>query len=124
MKSFEKAAFRGARVPSVISLSVASLIFGLIKGSKGVFGALVGGSIALAFFAIHLIVSRLTRGADPAYVMALAFVSYFVKVMALLLFLVTFAGTTAFDSTAFAVTTIAVSIAWLTGEVFAYIRFK
>ena len=124
MKSFEAAAFRGAWVPSFIALSIASLIFGLIKGSKGVFGALVGGSIALAFFAIHLIVSRLTRGADPAYVMALAYVSYFVKVLALLLFLVTFAGTKAFDSTAFAVTTIAVSIAWLTGEVFAYLRFS
>jgi ATP synthase protein I len=122
VKGFEEAAFRGARVPSLIALSIAILSFWLIKGSKGALGALVGGSIALTFFAIHLLVSHVTRRADPAYVMALAFASYFAKVLALLIFLVTFAGTKAFDSTAFAVTTIAVSVAWLTGEVFAYIQ--
>jgi ATP synthase protein I len=122
VKGFEEAAFRGARVPSLIALLIAILSFWLIKGSKGALGALVGGSIALTFFAIHLLVSHVTRRADPAYVMALAFASYFAKVLALLIFLVTFAGTKAFDSTAFAVTTIAVSVAWLTGEVFAYIQ--
>ncbi len=122
MEGFEEAAFKGARWPSLITLLVAILTFWLAKGGKGALGALVGGSIALAFFAIHLIVSRVTRRADPAYVMALAFASYFTKVLALLLFLVTFAGTKAFDSTAFAVTTLGVSIAWLTGEIFAYIK--
>jgi F0F1-type ATP synthase assembly protein I len=122
VKSFEEAAFRGARLPSVVALVVATLSFWLAKGGKGALGALVGGCIALTFFAIHLLVSHLTKRADPAYVMALAFASYFAKVLALLLFLVTFAGTKAFDSTAFAVTTLAVSVAWLTGEIFAYIR--
>ncbi len=122
MKGFEEAAFKGAKGPSLITFLVAILTFWLAKGGKGALGALVGGSIALAFFAIHLLVSRVTRRADPAYVMALAFASYFAKVLALLLFLVTFAGTKAFDSTAFAVTTLGVSIAWLTGEIFAYIR--
>ena len=122
MKGFEEAAFRGARWPSLATLTVAILVFWMTKGSKGALGALVGGGIALAFFAIHLLVSRLTRRADPVYVMALAFASYFAKVLALLLFLVTFAGTKAFNSTAFAVTTLSVSVAWLVGEVFSYLR--
>lgn len=122
MEGFEEAAFKGARWPSSITLVVAIVTFWAVKGEKGALGALVGGSIALTFFAIHLLVSRLTRRADPAYVMALAFASYFAKVLALLLFLVIFAGTKAFDSTAFAVTTLGVSIAWLTGEIFAYIK--
>ncbi len=117
---FEEAAFRGARTPSLIIWLVATLAFGLAKGARGAFGAIVGGAIAFAFFAIHLLVSRLTRRADPAYVMALAFASYFAKVLALLLFLIAFAGTRAFNATAFAVTTIGVSIAWLSGEVYAY----
>lgn len=122
MKGFEEAAFRGARWPSLITLSLAIGTFWLAKGGKGALGALVGGSIALTFFAIHLIVSRVTRRADPAYVMALAFASYFAKVLTLLVFLLTFAGTKAFDSTAFAVTTLGVSLAWLAGEIFGYLR--
>jgi len=122
MSGFEQAAFRGAKWPSLITLVLAVGSFGLAKGSKGVFGALVGGSIALSFFAIHLIVSRVTRRADPAYVMALAFASYFAKVLALLLFLLAFAGTKAFDSTAFALTTLGVSVAWLAGEIFGYLK--
>ena len=120
--SFEEAAFRGARNPSLAVWAIAGLAFGLAKGAKGVLGAIVGGAIAIAFFAIHLLVSRLTRKADPAYVMALAFASYFAKVLALLLFLIAFAGTRAFNPTAFAVTTIGVSIAWLSGEIYAYLH--
>jgi len=122
MKSFEQAAFRGARWPSLIALLLSVGTFWLAKGGKGALGALVGGSIALTFFAIHLLVSRVTRRADPAYVMALAFASYFAKILALLIFLLVFAGTKAFDATAFAVTTLGVSIAWLTGEIFGYLR--
>jgi ATP synthase protein I len=122
VKSFEAAAFKGARLPSLAVLTVAIVSFGFAKGAKGALGALVGGLIALAFFAIHLLVSHLTRSADPAYVMALAFASYFAKVLALLAFLVTFAGTRAFNATAFAVTTLAVSVAWLAGEIFGYLK--
>lgn len=122
MKTFEEAAFRAARLPSLSTLLVAIVGFGVAKGGKGALGALVGGSIAVAFFAIHLLVSRLTRRADPAYVMGMAFASYFAKILALLVFLVVFAGTKAFDSIAFAVTTLGVSVAWLAGEIFAYLR--
>ncbi|OIQ76339.1 hypothetical protein GALL_419840 [mine drainage metagenome] len=122
MRGFEQTAFKGARWPSLIAFVAAIAIFWSAKGGKGALGALVGGSIALTFFAIHLLVSRLTRRADPAYVMALAFASYFAKVLALLVFLVAFAGTRSFDHTAFAVTTLGVSVAWLTGEVVAYLR--
>jgi len=122
MKGFEQTAFKGAKWPSLIALVSAIAIFWSTKGGNGALGALIGGSIALTFFAIHLLVSRLTRRADPAYVMALAFASYFAKVLALLLFLVAFAGTKAFDHTAFAVTTLGVSITWLTGEVIAYLK--
>ena len=122
MKGYEEAAFRGARLPSLVTLVVAVLAFWITRGSKGALGAVVGGSIALTFFAIHILVSRITRRADPAYVMALAFASYFAKVLALLLFLITFAGTKSFDSIAFAVTTLGVSIAWLGGEILAYLR--
>ncbi|HUW77842.1 MAG TPA: hypothetical protein VMV52_03720 [Candidatus Nanopelagicaceae bacterium] len=122
MTSFEAAAFRGARLPALIAISGLVVIFWSVKGTKGAIGALIGGSIALVFFAIHLIVSKVTRRADPAYVMALAFASYFAKLLVLLLFLVSSAGTKAFDPIAFAVSTLVVSVAWLAGEVLAYIR--
>jgi len=121
-EGFEEAAFRGARLPSALTLTAALAGFGAAKGAKGALGALVGGTIAIAFFAIHLLVSRLTRRADPAYVMGLAFTSYIAKVLVLTLFLIGFAGTASFDRAAFAATTIAVSIAWLAGEIAAYLR--
>ncbi len=121
-EGFEAAAFRGARLPSALTLVAASTGFGLAKGAKGILGALVGGTIAIAFFAIHLLVSRLTRRADPAYVLGYAFTSYLAKILVLTLFLVAFAGTTSFDRIAFATTTITVSLAWLAGEVTGYFR--
>ena len=83
--------------------------------------------VVVIFFLVHLLISRLSRNLDPMATMALAMFSYFAKVMvmgAFLLILTKFTSREVIDRTAFGLTALVLTAAWLGGEIKSYLSLK
>jgi ATP synthase protein I len=65
-----------------------------------------------------------TARATPAGVMIGAMAAFGVKIVVMLVFLLLFQGTTLFDNRAFAFTLLAVTAAWIVGEVVGFVRTR
>ena len=125
--SNEAQLLRGALTPTFI---VGILAIGLslfIKGSSGLFGALLAQLVVLIYFVVHIFISKISRNLDPMSTMALAMFSYFAKFLLLGAFLwalTTYTSRTSIDRTSFGITAIALTFAWLGGEIASYLKLK
>lgn len=119
--------WRGAIIPSTI---VALLCVGgsaLYRHKSGLLGALIASATVILFLAIHLGVSAITKNLDPIAVMGMAMFSYFAKVLVmggLLLFVSQVTAPTTVNRATFAITALAITAAWLGGEIRAFFRLK
>lgn len=112
-----------SRVSAVVAIGCIALAT-FLYGVKGLWGALLGSSIAVIFFAIHLAVSVLTRDMDPIATMSLVMFSYFAKVLGLAGFLIAFRNASFLDQKAFALSAICVTGAWLAAEIRAFVKLR
>ncbi|CAB4885890.1 unannotated protein [freshwater metagenome] len=125
--SSERELLRGALVPTLIVGVVALIASTVVKGSAGFFGALLAQAIVVIFFAAHLVVAKLTRDADPMTTMALAMASYFVKLFifgGFLLLVTRLVPVENCNRTAFGISAISATFAWLGGEIATYLKLK
>ena len=126
-KSNESLLLRGAFVPTLIVGVVAIAASTVIKGLSGFWGALLAQFVVVIFFVIHVAVSRMTRNLDPISTMAMAMFSYFAKLFALgalLWAIAKYTDRATINRTAFGVTAVALTIAWLWGEIASYMKLR
>ena len=126
-KSNESLLLRGAFVPTLIVSLVAIAISTFIQGTSGFWGALLAQFVVIIFFVIHIAVSRMTRNLDPISTMAMAMFSYFAKLFALgalLWAIAKYTDRATINRTAFGVTAVALTIAWLWGEIASYMKLR
>ncbi len=126
-KSNESQLLRGAVRPTLIVGAIAIVLFSILKGLSGFYGALLAQFIVAIYFVIHILVSRLTRNLDPISTMAMALLSYFAKLFFLGLFLWALANFTdrqTIDRLSFGVAACALTVAWLGGEIASYLKLK
>lgn len=126
-KSNESAMLQGALLPTMIVGLICIIIFSIVKGMHGLYGALVAQFVVIIFFLVHLLVSKLSRNLDPLATMGLAMFSYFAKIMlmgAFLLILTKFTSREQIDRLSFGVTAIVLTLAWLGGEIRSYLSLK
>ena len=126
-KSNESQLLRGAVRPTLIVGAIAIVLFSILKGLSGFYGALLAQFIVAIYFVIHILVSHLTRNLDPISTMAMALLSYFAKLFFLGLFLWALANFTdrqSIDRLSFGVAACALTIAWLGGEIASYLKLK
>lgn len=126
-QSVEKQLWKGAVVPATIVGLVGLLVAGFLRGSAGILGALVAQVIVLMFFAVHLMISKISRNLDPMRTMVLAMFSYFLKVLILGLILLLLINTTSpnsLDRGSFAMVAIAITLGWLGGEIRAFLKLE
>ena len=126
-KSNESLLLRGAFVPTLIVGLVAITASTVIKGLSGFWGALLAQFVVVIFFVIHIAVSRMTRNLDPISTMAMAMFSYFAKLFALgglLWAIARYTDRATINRTAFGVTAVALTIAWLWGEIASYMKLR
>jgi ATP synthase protein I len=107
-------------VVAVIALVVAFLL----RGTPGLVGALVGAVIAGGLGWLGTWVMARTARASPAGVMIGAMTAFGMKILFMLVFLLLFQGTTLFDGRSFAFTILAVTVAWIVGEVVGFVRTR
>ena len=126
-QSSETNLWRGALIPAV-AVAVISIIAGvLIKGSSGLWGALLASATVILYFSVHLIISRISTNLDPMATMALAMFSYFAKVIlmgALLLVVTKTTSPETVDRPTFAIAALSITAAWLAGEIRAFVKLR
>lgn len=125
--SNETALLRGALKPTAIVGAIAVVLATSIQGVSGLFGAVLAQFVVLIYFILHIFISKISRNLDPMSTMALAMFSYFAKfilVGAFLWALTTYTSRDSIDRTSFGVSAIALTFAWLGGEIASYLKLK
>lgn len=113
---------RSALIPFGV-LAVPLLVgWSIAKGRDGALGAGLAAVIVAVFFGSGFYVERKVRTADPMVVMSVAMAGFAIKFFALAVILIALRNTNAFDPTAFASTAIGLAVAWLAGEVRAFVK--
>lgn len=126
-KSNESQLLSGALRPTFIVGAIAIAVCTIARGKSGLYGALLAQLIVLIYFVVHIFVSKISRNLDPISTMALALFSYFAKLFFLGLFLWALAQYTSrstIDRLSFGATAIALTAAWLGGEIASYLKLK
>ena len=127
MSSNESQLLKAAFIPTFLTSGIAILFATLLKGMSGLYGAVLAQFVVIIFFVIHIAVSRMTRNLDPISTMAMALFSYFAKLLALGLLLWAIAKFTdreTINRAAFGVTAVALTIAWLWGEIASFMKLR
>lgn len=118
---------RGASIPALV-VSVIVIVFGSIaRGSSGFFAGLLAAIVVLIFFSVSLVISRLTKNADPITTFSLAMLSYVTKltlVAALLIAVTRLTDEGDVDRRVFGIGALVISGAWLLGEIRAFLKLK
>ena len=125
--NWQSTLWKRALLPSLFVSSLALILGSLLKGSAGLWGALLATFTVLIFFSVHLGVASLTRKMDPASTMALAMLSYLFKITFMALFLVLVTRLTSpetIDRTVFGATSIVLIFTWLAGEIRAFLKLR
>ena len=97
---------------------------GVLGGSKGLLGAVIGVGLVIAFFGISaLVVSRAAR-VSPQAMMAAAVGTFLVKILVLIILLSTFQNSTAFNGKWFGLTVIVCVIVYSAAQMISSMRLK
>jgi ATP synthase protein I len=115
---------RHAAIVTAVVALIALVVAFLLRGVPGLVGALVGAVIAGGLGFMGTWVMARTARATPAGVMIGAMTAFGVKILFMLVFLLLFQGTTLFDGRSFAFTILAVTAAWIVGEVVGFVRTR
>jgi ATP synthase protein I len=126
-QSNEALLLKGALLPTAVVGVLAIAIATYLEGRAGLFGALLAQVVVLIYFALHILVSKISTNLDPVTTMSLAMFSYFAKFLALglLLWLLDrFTSETLVDRRSFGIAAVALTFAWLGGEIASYLKLK
>jgi ATP synthase protein I len=125
-QSNEALLLKGALLPTAVVGVLAIAIATYLEGRAGLFGALLAQVVVLIYFALHILVSKISTNLDPVTTMSLAMFSYFAKLaLGLLLWLLDrFTSETLVDRRSFGIAAVALTFAWLGGEITSYLKLK
>ena len=97
------------------------------QGISGLYGALLAQLVVLVFFLVNIGVATMTKNVDPIATMALAMFSYFSKILilgAMMFAIAKFTDDADINRMSFGLSAIALTFAWLGGEIRAYLKLR
>ena len=118
---------KGALKPSLVVGLLGLIISTWLQGSAGLYGAMLAQSVVLVFFLVNIGVASMTKNVDPIATMAFAMFSYFSKILilgAMMFAIGKFTDNADINRMSFGLTAIALTFAWLGGEIRAYLKLK
>ena len=110
-----------ATAPAAVAMIV---LGGIVGGGKGLVGALLGVGLVAVFFGIDALALSWAAHRSPQVMMVTAIVTYLVKILALLILVAKYSGTTAFNGKIFGFTVIVCVIVWTTSQAVVAARLK
>ena len=96
----------------------------MLTGVPGAIGGALATVIVLAFFSVGQLVVGSVLRTNPQMAMTVALMTYLLKIGVLFVLIILLAGTTAFNTKAFAAVIVACTIAWTVVEVWVFARTK
>ena len=115
---------RGAVLATAAVGAIVVVVAALVAGASGVWGALLGTGLAIAFFAITIVaVSAAARVANEL-MLPVALGTYLVKIVGIALALFLLRDTTAFDRPTFAIATVVGAVVFMTAEMRIAVRSR
>ena len=118
------AMLRAAVIPMVCSAPVIVLGFWITGQTRGGLAALLGVSIAVAFFASGLYVMKRVTTANPLSVLAGALAVYLGQVIFLGIVILMLSGAAWLDGRAFGLSVLAVALIWQLSQLVAFMRLR
>ena len=113
-----------ALVPMAFVAPAIVLVFWITRQNRGGLAALLGVSVATAFFASGLYVMKRVTNSHPFSILAGALVVYMAQVIFLGLVILLLSSADWLDSTAFALSVGAVALIWQPCQIVAFIRLR
>lgn len=113
-----------AALPTAGLGCLAIALGGLVAGSTGALGAAVATAIVLTFFSIGQATLSGVLRRNPSMALNVALMIYLAKVALLLVFLLIFKDTTAFDTQVFGITILLLTLTWTGAEVWVFSRMN
>ena len=126
MPSIDRLVLR-VSIPVTVVVGVIGGLIGFLVAAdpgKAVLGAAIATLIVVAFFTVGQVVVGAVLRSNPQMALTVALMVYLLKIGVLLIFIVLFEGTTAFDTRVFALTVLACTLAWTAAEVWVFARTK
>jgi ATP synthase protein I len=99
---------------------VVVVISGIVAGSSGAVGAILGTILVIVFFSVGQFVLGAVLKSNPQMALTMALTLYLVKVGVLLLIIILFADTTLFDTKTFAAAILTGTLVWTVVEVWIF----
>jgi ATP synthase protein I len=115
---------RGAVIPMVCTAPLIVLAFWITRQTRGGLAALLGVSVAVAFFAGGLYVMKRVTNANPISVLVGALAVYLGQVIFLGLVILVLSGAEWLDGQAFGLSVLAVALIWQLSQVMAFMRMR
>lgn len=121
--TYVRIARHSALSTAVVALIMAAVSLG-IGGAKGVLGAALGVALVAVFFSISFFAVGRAARISPQAMMIAALVTYIVKIVVLLLFVVHYSNTTTFNTRLFGLSALACILAWCAAQVYWSLKLK
>jgi ATP synthase protein I len=118
------AMLRAAVIPMVCTAPVIVLVFWITRQTRGGLAALLGVSVAVAFFASGLYVMKRVTTANPLSVLAGALAVYLGQVIFLGIVILLLSGARWLDGRAFGLSVLAVALVWQLSQLVAFTRLR
>ncbi len=115
---------RGAVVTTALVAAVVVVVAGVLAGRMGVYGALLGSGLAIAFFAVTIVVVSVAGRIADELMLPAALGTYLLKMIAIAAMLVLLRDTTAFNRTAFALATVIGACVFMVAELRIALRTR
>ena len=118
--SIDTLVLRRAGLGTAVAGVVVVVISGIIAGSSGAVGAILGTILVIVFFSVGQFVLGAVLKSNPHMALTMALTLYLVKVGVLLLIIILFADTTLFDTKTFAAAILTGTMVWTVVEVWIF----
>lgn len=115
---------RTALPATAVTIVVAAVVATVLNGTAGLWGALVGGVVALASSLATFVMMKQSADLPVMFVMAVALGGYVFKILALLVVMMLLREVDAFHTLSLALTVLAAVMVWAGAEVVAFKRTK
>lgn len=124
MQAHDARILRGAAIPTAVVAGVVTLVAALASGADGLFGALVGGVVVVAFFVAGWVALARFGRDNPMMLLPIALGTYLGQLLVVGLFIVLVRDVPALDMRALGWAVIACTLTWMIFQLRAFSREK
>lgn len=119
-RSIDTLVLRRAGLGTAVAGVIVVVISGIVAGSSGAVGAILGTILVIVFFSVGQFVLGAVLKSNPQMALTMALTLYLVKVGVLLLIIILFADTTLFNTKTFAAAILTGTMVWTVVEVWIF----